>query len=251
MLATLVVKHVFTYFIKVLPVELAGIIILPFVLPFVSKNSEKLPRAFRWWDNHEIHLDEYNKFGNIDGLMGPWYHRLDRGITVGTGVDKEGVTHQVTSRNELYEKGLDIDSVQFVEVIGYGRRIWERYVWLAFRNPCYYYKWAVLGLQWTRSDWTLKKLKSNASQDELQRGLLYKLGDDTSYERFGYYYEILENTEGNKIFEVYLHVPYWPNAPIGARIRLGHKLKDVENLKENQYVQWEFSPNPFRKIDRP
>jgi len=251
MAAFLIVKHILQYFFLVLPIEIAGIICLPFILPFIPKQREELPHVFRWLDNHEIHLDIYNRFSNIDGLMGPWYYRLDRGINVGYISHSDGTVQRITRRSEIYEAGVAWQTVRFGENIGYWRRIWERYVWLALRNPCYYFKWKVMGFQWDSSQWRLKTIKSNATDEQIFRGLTFKLGDDRENERFGWYYEVIENLKGKRLFEFYLYMPYWPNAPIGARIRMGHKLKNINKLDEGQYVQFELSPNPFRGIDKP
>jgi len=61
-------KHFLTLLFIKLPVQVAGIPILAVLLLFVPRDEEKLPDAFRWWDNHERYFP-----GNQsdDGLSGP------------------------------------------------------------------------------------------------------------------------------------------------------------------------------------
>ena len=73
-----VARYVSRYMFLVLPVEAAGAVLLPFILPFVPKGQEQLPRFARWFDNHESHLPN-NKHTDIDGLLGPTSERIKIG----------------------------------------------------------------------------------------------------------------------------------------------------------------------------
>ena len=105
-----VIKHFLTFFFVLIPLQIAGILILPFILPFIHKDREYLPKSVRWFDNHEI----YFKNKDLDGLAGPDYYREPRGI---------------------YPFGPH----------KYWKLLYYRYTWLAFRNPVNYFQYKVLG----------------------------------------------------------------------------------------------------------
>lgn len=105
-------KHIIVLLFVVIPLEIVGMIILPFVLLFVGKDKEQLPSLFRWFDNHETHLGVN---GADDGLAGPPGYRLENGI---------------------YPYGE----------YNFFKNLWHRYYWLALRNPIYYFSYVVLGV---------------------------------------------------------------------------------------------------------
>lgn len=122
LVTSFVLKHVFV----TVPVIASGMVVLPFVLPFIRKESEQLPKAFRWYDNHEVHLKDINNLGDdIDGLMGPRKYRIKIGALRADGSDNPN--------------------------FGYFKRLWHRYNWLAIRNPAYYFQHAVVGHRMTYS----------------------------------------------------------------------------------------------------
>jgi len=110
-------KHVLTLLFISLPLQIVGIFLLPFVLPFVPKDTEVLPRWLRWFDNNHSHLNLRENPTIIDGLAGwPEYRRV-RGI---------------------YPQAP----------YNFFKLLWGRYVWLAWRNPTNYFAYAVLGFTW-------------------------------------------------------------------------------------------------------
>lgn len=109
----MILKHTLTFLFIVLPLNIAGVLILPLVLPFIPKDAEKLPKYFRWFDNHEIYYAHMHK--NIDGLAGSAKYRSQQGLT------------KDSSALKLF---------------------WVRYKWLALRNAINYFQYKYLGLNW-------------------------------------------------------------------------------------------------------
>lgn len=105
---------VFLFLVVTIPLQLVGILMLPFILPFISKDSETLPSIFRWFDNAEIPLGIGSQ---DDGLAGPKYYR-DPAIA-------------------SYKKFLFSDYLALLLC---------RYIWLAFRNPINYFQYKVIGI---------------------------------------------------------------------------------------------------------
>lgn len=103
------IKHFLVWIFIVWPLHIIGIPLLAVVLLFIPKNQEYLPRMLRWFDNHERYFNDHS---NIDGLAGPDYYRAKRNLIATSGFFK----------------------------------LWyERWIWLAWRNPINYFFYAVLG----------------------------------------------------------------------------------------------------------
>jgi hypothetical protein len=119
-------KH-FIIFLLALIVQLIGMVVLLFVLPFLSRNGTKLPHILSWFDNAEnIYLSE--KDMHRDGLSGPAYYRasdLGRLETYGPYDGEDlNANHELVSKYELFK---------------------SRYDWLALRNPINYFQYDILG----------------------------------------------------------------------------------------------------------
>ncbi len=112
-------KHAFVYFVVCLPLILVGMVILAVVLPFIKEGQERLPKCLAWFDNDSgIRLG----YPGGDGLAGdPNYRRMRA---------EEGHT-------SIY---------------------WERYTWLALRNPINYFSYKILGHKFVAGD-TVTKLE--------------------------------------------------------------------------------------------
>lgn len=196
-------KHTLIYLFIVLPLEILGSIILPFVLPFIPKSQEHLPYLVRWFDNHESYYPG-QEGQHVDGLAGPKAHR-----------DKNGLTEN-SSFIKLY---------------------WERYRWLALRNPLNYFQYKHLGV-----------LISEA----MMKDYVYSyVGDpyvDGSDPRDGFYKLTFQHKATHKkYFECHrkMTIPFFPNYYM--MIRLGWKIRHPLNKKAGDVEQWVFTP-PFTRI---
>ncbi len=104
------VMNVVLFLVVDFPVMLLGMVVLAVVLPFIPEDKETLPKCLAWFDNYSGRLKRY-PLG--DGLSGdPLYRHLRRDA-------------------------------------GHTNLFWERYYWLALRNPANYFSYAVLGHTYT------------------------------------------------------------------------------------------------------
>ena len=107
-----IAKTLLTFVFVLLPLQVIGWIILPFILPFIPKEVEHLPKLFKIWDNHDYYYPGQSG-ANIDGLAGfPKYR------------ERYGMTND-SSRWLLF---------------------WVRYKFIGFRNPVNYFQYGVIGL---------------------------------------------------------------------------------------------------------
>lgn len=100
-------KTIGIYLFVCLPLELLGMVVLPVVLPFIPANQEVLPKYLRWFDNASTYVGFVYPAG--DGLSGDVAYREMR------------------------------------KAEGHTNLFWERYYWLALRNPINYFSVVVLG----------------------------------------------------------------------------------------------------------
>lgn len=129
-LGYLIAKQALTFLVVLLPLQIAGIIILPFVLPFVSKDKEQLPRFVRWFDNHESYYAFMHS--QIDGLAGSAKYRRQQGLT------------EDSSALKLF---------------------YIRYKWLALRNALNYFQYKYLGLNWVVDGYEYKVVTTRGDSE--------------------------------------------------------------------------------------
>lgn len=243
LIATFVVKYV----LIVWPLALLGMIILPFVLAFVPRHKETLPRAFRWFDNHEAHIGHLNDNKDIDGLLGPTSERI-----------KIGALNEDGTINESF---------------GYLRLLWNRYRWIALRNPVYYFQHVVMGIRVT-DDIIIEDEISDVYPDGLRTTYLdqydtapeevvghstskeyfesmqlkhYYVGEKAGY-RKGWYYTTYKNIKtGKRHFEFYAVLPYGKTG-YGLRLRVGVKVRNLRQRPFGYVVPTEMSITLAKKM---
>lgn len=221
----IICKYILRYVFCVFPVEIAGMLLLPFILPFVPKGQEQLPRMFRWFDNHESHLPD-NKHTDIDGLLGPTSERLKIGYFI-AGKEIAPDIHQLTLNPDF----------------GFFKLLMHRYRWIALRNPAYYFKFVVMGFTVSKLTF-IYDVKGDIKYDDSES--FWYVGDKEGY-RKGWYFNTLEYN-GRKYSELYAVMPYSPGGKYGLRMRIGYKMRSPKSLKVGQQVQFETSFTPFKKL---
>ena len=155
----LLIKHTLTFFLLLLPLQIAGIIILPFVLPFIPKKQEYLPKCLRWFDNHEYHYAYMHSV--VDGLAGSPKYRMQQGLT------------EDSSALKLF---------------------YIRYKWLALRNAVNYFQYKMLGLEWVVNGGRYEVLRtegdSNVNEDDPGKYVL--IIRDVNKKVFFEYYHVVK-----------------------------------------------------------
>jgi hypothetical protein len=224
-----ILLHTLKYLCVALPVEISGILLLPFILPFIAKDKEFLPKWCRWFDNHEYHLKDINGHRDVDGLMGPTKER----IKIGALVEKLSGTISYAGKN--YEVNEDF---------GLLKTALYRYRWIALRNPAYYFKFVVMGWHVVHPMVVEQRGDLPSADPEF-----YEVGDQ-SYDRDGWYYVEVRDM-GKTYFEFYYCKTYSGKRPgKGLRLRIGHKIGNPkEKLRRDKIIQFEFSPNPMMPIE--
>ena len=180
-------------------VAILGLPILGVTLLFVSRSSETLPKLFRLWDNGELYFKETD---DPDGLMGPKYYREERGT--------------------LYKYDLPFFKVY-----------WERFNWLALRNPADYLKY-LLGPK-VKDKLTVKEVSGTTNVGD-------HIGNDV-----GTYKLVVINGDGKEYWEYYTIKQYpFANGKYIFRLRLGWKIKDPSDDLEGKRIPFEFSITPIK-----
>jgi hypothetical protein len=105
------------------------------VLPFVPKDKEVLPKAFRWFDNADAHVVHWKPVP--DGLCGDIPYRVRRAEQ------------------------------------GHTNLFWERYYWLALRNPMNYFSVKYLGLPYVEN---FRIFGNTETSDQGESGYVFKEG---------------------------------------------------------------------------
>lgn len=183
-----------------LVVAIIGIPILAVLLLFIPRGKESLPKAFRWWDNGETYFKPEDE---PDGLLGPIYWRSKRGL-------------------------LDQDKLSF------GKLWWERFNWLALRNPADYFGYKI-GLA------VNKKLILAKSAGNSNVG-------DHKWSARGRYWQVVINGDGKKYWEYY-RVSKYPLIEYALRIRWGWKISRYAKHRDGRVIPFVFSITPFKRLD--
>lgn len=210
----------FALIIPNLILELAGILILPFVLAFMPRNTipdeEKLPKILRWLDNHEVYLPDQHS--DIDGWMGPTSERIKIGYLENRGF------------NLVINKDF-----------GFWKTLWYRYRWIGLRNRAYYFKYKVCGFKFEK--YTSVWFKHDAKKGEN----IWYVGDKEGY-RKGYYLNVFK-IGNSTFFELYLvyRYPFWKSR--GLRLRIGWKLRNPQDTSLGEVVPWELASSFWKKLD--
>lgn len=192
-----IVKHLIILFLIVLPLQLIGMAVLAIVLPFIKKDTHNLPKYLKWFDNYEFYYQEDLEDG-LDGLAGPINYRKQRNI---------------------YPYGK----------YNYFKLLYERYIWLAIRNPVNYFKYSKLGIVWDR---TARVTESN---------MKYNVGDQSDR---GFFYQQVR-LDGKNYYEYYWVYKY-PFIQKCIRIRIGHKFGDPKYINNYSTVSWVCAISPFK-----
>lgn len=192
-----IIKQTIIWFFVCVPLMLIGMLLLPFVLPFIPKEQEFLPTWCKWFDNYSGAKE--------DGLSGDMPYRKAR------------------------------------KAAGHTWLFWERYYWLALRNPINYFSYSKLGhiIQWnpTILKWN-QKLKGKTAVG---------VGDIGPHLGQGLLLAELLDSKG-LVWEV-----YWIKAynlfgfKRCIRFRAGHKMGLSHWLHPAKHLQWVLTINPFQK----
>lgn len=183
-----------------LVVALVGIPILAVLLLFIPRGKESLPKAFRWWDNGEAYFKAEDE---PDGLLGPHYWRKKRGV-------------------------------EDQWAISYWKLWWERFNWLALRNPADYFGYK-LGFKVVDK---LTRVKSRGNEN---------VGDHLWSDQ-GYFYQLVYNGNGKKYWEYYLVYKYY-RSNYALRVRIGWKIGAVKRRNDGRHLPFVFSITPFKEIN--
>ncbi len=203
------IKNLLLLLLIDLPMTLAGIVILAIVLPFIPKDVEMLPKCLAWFDNYNGRI--HGGYPGGDGLSGDPLYRYTRYMT------------------------------------GHRNLFWERFYWLALRNPANYFSYAVLGHVYTEH---AQVTSVEGPQDpEISRGGLryieaVDLGKMPWVIPFGgreqdfypislyeYYYTKYYSIFGKRFY---------------LRFRMGYKIISIMDVHVGRVVQQVFSFNPFQ-----
>jgi hypothetical protein len=111
---------------------------------------------------------------------------------------------------------------------------WVRYCWLAWRNPINYFSYAYLSRRVILRN--IDKSKSFEEGDPL-------VGDSTG-DHPGFFHVSVEDFDGQVTYEYY-YILKW-SATKCCRIRFGHKVGPLKDLKDGQYIQGVIVCQPYR-----
>ncbi len=192
-----------------LPMLLLGLIVLALVLPFIPKGRESLPKCLAWFDNHS-------------GIV--------RGYPMGDGLSGDPLYRKLRAAN------------------GHTNLFWERYYWLALRNPTNHFSYVVLGHKYSdrakvmsikgpldpeRSRGGFKRLEAVDFEDQLcfiPMGGVYH-NPNHEIPLYEYYYTKYYTLFGRKFY---------------VRFRMGYKVVDDTQIVPGEYVEQVLSFNPFQ-----
>jgi len=190
------IKHLVIYLAFCLPFMALGCVLLALALPFVKPKQEYLPRWLRWWDNASTYINGHYPLG--DGLSGDPTYRKERAKA------------------------------------GHTNLFWERFYWLALRNPMNYFEVFNLGL----TGYKTTRIESTSPTGRIDRTLIE-----------GYSYTEARNPMEKKIAYQYYYVKFY--TLFGKRrsiwFRWGWKLP--HNLNESWSMEgWVFSLSLWQEV---
>lgn len=108
--------------------------------------------------------------------------------------------------------------------------IWNRYVWLAFRNPLNYFGYKILGIHpQTSIEAIYEPIPGLDIGDTTHPGL----------------YSAEALIDNKRYFEYYLIYQYKRFPKYCFRFRMGHKLKYIKENQLNSYIQWVMVISPL------
>lgn len=115
--------------------------------------------------------------------------------------------------------------------------IWTKYCWLCWRNPTNYFNYTVLGfkIKLRNIDW------SNSYEEGDP-----EVGDSTG-DHFGYFYGQIQDFDGHVYYEYYTIIK-WSDTKC-FRFRMGHKLGQLDKMKDGEWVQDVFVIQPYRSYN--
>jgi hypothetical protein len=113
---------------------------------------------------------------------------------------------------------------------------WNRYVWLAFRNPLNYFGYKILGVE---------VIESPKLEDVWVHGNAITLTEvgDRKGEKSGVYY--VEITIAGKTYYEYHMIQKWSTTKC-LRFRMGHKICDPSSNTTGSIIQWVFVLQPYK-----
>jgi len=174
-------RHTATFLFILLPLMIAGWILLLITLPYIRAEQRFLPRWLRWFDN----ADQY-----VGRDTSVYYMICDSGW-------------------------------------------WNRYTWLAWRNPINYFHYVYMGLKWKGGEAYLDYDPAGES-----------VGDSSSDHPGFRHIEVRQN--GLHYFEYYWIYRYPFKRDVCFRYRLGWKISDTKN-PPGTISQWVFVISPWKK----
>ncbi len=182
-----------------LPLMVLGTAVLAIVLPFIPASAETLPKALAWFDNYSGRALGYPAG---DGLSGDPTYRAKRFL--------EGHTNQ----------------------------LWERYYWLALRNPINYFDYTILGHTYGEAvgitALILEGSMSVSDAPPVTPGFKYLELDDNGTTLYEYYYV-------SKAYTLFGH-------KYEFKVRFGHKIGNIHEATPGQTTQWVFDINPIERV---
>jgi hypothetical protein len=108
---------------------------------------------------------------------------------------------------------------------------WNRYTWLAWRNPTNYFEYVVLGV---KVDYSLYLIETNDING--------KVGDSTG-DHAGYRYT--EMALGDKVIYEYSYIKKWSDKTC-LRFRMGYKIGSVKSNKLGSWIQQCLVLSPYK-----
>lgn len=125
---------------------------------------------------------------------------------------------------------VERDNSTYLSVINAG--LFDRYVWLAWRNSLNYFSYKILGFVIKSPTLILQEGNPN-------------VGDSTGRQHGAY--KIIISNQGHQYYQYYLVLKYTLfNYPLCLRIMIGHEIGPWDQIVEDQYVVWVCSIVPIR-----
>ncbi len=204
-------KHAFVYLVFCLPLILLGMLVLAVVLPFIPAGKETLPKALAWFDN---------------------YGGRTRGYPAGDGLSGDPIYR-------LYRMAE-----------GHTSLLWERYYWLALRNPINHFSYTVLGHLYELGDHvTYHKgaLNPNTAMDGGWKILELETTKD-QFAVIGAPFTPQQLLQFKKVLYEYQYVTSYTlfGRKLCLWFRFGWKIENQGYVRIGEIAEWVFTLNPFK-----
>lgn len=200
-------KHLLIFLLTTLPLQLQGVILLLPVM--LVKDIGKLPRCLRWFDSAD-----------------PFVGR------------DTSVIKSINNGTSTYYPHVRLPSNSFLRTLVLA---WDKYRWLAWRNPINYFQYSVLGFRAYIMGEEAHIIKYLDPKD------VGKSIGDHAVDAPGYMY-IEQRINNSLYYEYYAIIPIkYPFLKKRVlRFRLGYKLS---NTNPGDWVQEVLTVNPIHPVD--